>query len=197
VKRFVASVFALAAAVAATTSAAPASDLVIRPGQGIGKFQLGMTEAELRRAVGRPRYVVPRAPTFGLRTVEYQYGLGAEYIAILVGRPGRLRVTRISTILRRERTPRGIGPGSLERTLLRAHPGSRCTPLRMESYKGIYQYLATLSRTCTLVTASGRRTIFRTAWAQPARRPGQPTIRANIPNYLRYARVAEVIVARS
>jgi hypothetical protein len=194
VKRLVASVFVLAAAVAAVTTAAPASDLVIRPGQGIGKFRLGMTEPELRRAVGRPRYVVPRAPTFGLRTVEYQYGLGAEYIAVLVGRPGRLRVTRISTVARRERTPKGVGPLSGERALLRAYPGIRCTRLREATRAGL-TYLETLTRTCTLVTPSGRRTIFRTGWAAPDPPPGKPRIKPSVANYSRYARVTEVIVS--
>lgn len=185
-----------AATTAAGAPAAPQRDVLIRPGAGIGKFRLGMTEAELRKAVGRPRYVVPRAPTFGLRTVEYQYGLGAEYIATLVGRPGRLRVARIRTIARRERTPRRIGPFSGERALLRAYPGVRCTPLPERTRAGI-TYLETLSRTCTLFTASGRRTIFRTGWAAPDPPPGRSRIKPTLGNYSRYAVVTEVIVSAS
>jgi hypothetical protein len=192
VKRLSALALLAAAAVAAgTAAAANESNLVIRPGQAIGKFRLGMTEVALRRAVGRPRFVVHRAPTFGLRRVEYQYGLGAEYIATLVGRPGRLRVTRVSTIALRERTPRGIGPGSLERELRRAHPGVQCTPLRMKTWPNGLSFLERPNRTCTLIAPSGRRTIFET---RIAKTPAGDWPKSNIPNFLRYARVTEVLV---
>jgi hypothetical protein len=176
------------AASGAGASAAPQSDLVIRPGHGIGKFRLGMTQAELFRAAGRPHYVVQRGRTFGLVTVEYQYGFGAEYIVILAGQRGRLRVIRISTFLRRERTPAGIGPGSLERTLLRVYPSTQCAPLRLD--KPWYQ-ASMLSRTCTLIRPSGRRTIFRTNFGNP---PG-PRVTPTLALYLRYARITEVAVA--
>ena len=180
-----------------TASAAPQSDLVIRPGQGIGKFRLGMTQAELLRVAGRPRYVVPRGRTFGLVTVEYQYGFGAEYIATLVGRPGRLRVTRISTVARRERTTKGVGPGSLERTLLRAHPNAHCTPLRTKVFAPGVAHLERADRTCTIVAASGRRTIFTTQWVEVQVPAGTPHPKPTIRNYLRYARVTEVVVTAS
>ena len=77
-RRVVAAVLVTAALTCGGASAAPQADLVIRPGAGIGKFRLGMMQAQLRRAVGEPRYVVPRTRTFGLLRVEYQYGLGAE-----------------------------------------------------------------------------------------------------------------------
>ena len=181
---------------AAGVSAAPQADLLIRPGHGIGKFRLGMSRAEVLGAVGKPRYVVPRGRTFGLVTVEYQYGPGAEYIATLVGRPGRLRVTRVSTIARRERTPKGVGPFSTERALLRAYPATRCTRLRTGTIGGMV-YLMTLTRTCTLVTASGRRTVFRTGWDAPDPPPGRPRIRPTVENFSRYARVSEVVVTAS
>lgn len=178
-------------------SAAPQADLLIRPGLGIGKFRLGMTEAQLRRAAGKPRYVVHRSRTFGLVRVEYQYGFGAEYIATLVGRRGRLRVTRVSTIVRHEKTPKGVGPGSLERTLLRAHPTAHCQPLRMKSVAPGLAFLERPYRTCTLLAASGRPTIFLTQWSEPKLRPGRLHPKLNIENYLRYARVTEVVVARA
>ena len=185
----------VAAIVAAGTSAAaPQSNLVIRPGAGIGKFRLGMSAADVRRSAGRPTFVVPRGRTFGLVTVDYQYGLGAEYIATLVGRPGRMRVTRISTIARRERTPRGVGPFSTERALLRAYPAVRCTRLRT-GYIGGVPYLATLTRTCTLLAPSGRRTVFRSGWAAPDPPPGRPRIKPSVENYSQYAQITEVIVS--
>jgi hypothetical protein len=196
VRRLLFPLFVATAVAAATAAAAPQSDLVIRPGQGIGKFRLGMTRAELLRAVGRPRYVVPRGRTFGLTTVEYQYGPGAEYLVTLVGRPPRLRVTSVSTVARRERTARGIGPFSSERALLRAYPAARCSRLRTENVGGVV-VLMTLTRTCTLVTPSGRRTVFRTGWAAPEPPPGERRIRPTVENYSRYARVSEVIVSAS
>ncbi|MDQ3822687.1 MAG: hypothetical protein M3321_05545 [Actinomycetota bacterium] len=193
--RSLAALVALVAALVAagTPAAAPQSNLVIRPGHGIGKFRLGMTQAEVRRTAGRPNYVVDRGRTFGLRRVEYQYGYAADYTVLLVGRPGRMRVTRVSTLARRERTPKGVGPFSTEVALLRAHPAARCTRLRTGTIGGV-PYLATLTRTCTLVTASGRQTIFRTGWAAPDPPPGRPRIKPSVENYSRYARISEVVV---
>jgi hypothetical protein len=106
----------VAALAAARASAAPESASLIRPAQGIGKIRLGMTDAELRRAMGRPRVSIGRTAGFGRRTVDYEFGFG-EYAARLFGSPGRLRVVRVTTTLRRERTAKGIGPGSSERAL--------------------------------------------------------------------------------
>jgi hypothetical protein len=108
---------------------------------------------------GRPRYVVPRGSSFGRRTVEYQYGVGAEYIVRLFGRPGQMRVTSVSTTLRRERTPQGIGPGSPERTLRRVLRTVRCERLLPT---GLQRQYVDHTRDCTLFSPSGTRTIFRT-----------------------------------
>ena len=154
-------VAALAAAVGSTDgAAAPESGLVIRPGRAIGKFELGMTQQRLLRVAGRPRYAVPRGSSFGRRTVEYQYGFGAEYIVRLFGRPGRMRVTQVSTTLRRERTPQGIGPGTRERNLRRAFPSIRCE--RLVPTGVALRYVAH-ARDCKLFSASGTRTMFRSA----------------------------------
>ena len=105
-------------AASTTSEAARDSSAVIRPGRSIGKFALGMTEQQLRRVAGRPTYVVqPRRGQFARRTVEWQYGAGGDYIVQLAGSPGRMRVNFVSTMLRRERTPRGVGPGTLEGVL--------------------------------------------------------------------------------
>jgi hypothetical protein len=145
---------------AASAGAASSEQRLIRPAIGIGKLRLGMTEAEVRRTMGRPRFVVNRRAAFGFRSVEYQYGL-AEYTVRLFGRARRLRAVRVGTTLVRERTPRGLGVGSLERTVLRAYPSMRCQPLR--TYRsGSATIVATVQRECTLFTPSGRRTIFTT-----------------------------------
>jgi hypothetical protein len=160
--RFVALLAVVVAAVAAAQAgAAPQSNLRIFPGVGIGKLRLGMTEAQVRRAMGRPRFVVTRRAGFGLRSLEYQYGL-AEYTVRLFGRPGRLRAVRVGTTLVRERTPLRVGVGSSERAIRRAYPALRCEPLETELF-GSVRVVRTSQRECTLRAASGRRTIFTTA----------------------------------
>jgi hypothetical protein len=153
---------AVLTAAAAVASAAARSDatLVIRPGVGIGKLRLGMTEAQVRRAMGRPRFVVTRRAGFGLSSLEYQYGL-AEYTVRLFGRPGRLRAVRVGTTLVRERTPLRVGVGSSERAIRNAYPALRCEPLKTELF-GSVRVVRTIQRECTLLAPSGRRTIFTT-----------------------------------
>ena len=126
---------ALATVAAATTvaavSAAPQRDLLVRPGVSVGKIRLGMSEAQLRRAVGRPSYVVGRTRVFGGVRLEYQYGLNGEYSVVLRGRAGSPRVVSVATFLRRERLPNGIGVGSRPKQLRAAFgPRLRCTPYR-------------------------------------------------------------------
>ena len=144
----------------ASATATPSGSRVIRPAVGIGKLRLGMTEAQVRRAMGRPRFVVSRPGSFGLRSFEYQWGLAA-YTARLSGPRGRLRAVRVGTTLVRERTPNGLGVGSTERAVLRAYPAMRCQPLR--TYRsGSIRIVSTVQRECTVFARSGRRTIFTT-----------------------------------
>ena len=183
----------VAALAAAEASAEPESilgteaNLAIRPAQSIGKILLGMTEAQVRRAMGRPRFVVRRQASFGLRSVEYQYGL-AEYTVRLAGPRGRLRAVRVGTTLVRERTPSGVGVGSAERAILRAHRALRCQPLRTNRY-GSVRLVATIQRECTLFAPSGRRTIFTTDVLERPFEVVTPEI------WARRARVIEVSVA--
>jgi hypothetical protein len=164
-----------------------AGDLRIAPGRGIGKVRLGMTEAQVRRAMGRPRFVVTRSAGFGLRSVEYQYGLAA-YTVRLSGRPRRLRAIRVGTTLVRERTPNGLGVGSMERAVRRAYPTVRCEPLETSRF-GSVTLLTTIQRECTLFAASGRRTIFT---SDVLERPYEVVTTAT---WSRRARVIEVSVA--
>jgi hypothetical protein len=158
-------VLALAFTFGAAAQAGARGDavLVIRPAQSIGKIRLGMTETQLRRAMGRPRAVVPRTGSFGLRTVEYEYGYAA-YVVRLFGPRDRLRVTSVATTLRRERTSKGIGRGSLERDVARAYPAARCAQLKTwRSRGGAVTYVISARRTCTLFAPNGRRTTFTSA----------------------------------
>jgi hypothetical protein len=150
----------VAALAASEAAAAPESNLRIVPGVGIGKLRLGMTEPQVRRAMGKPRFVVTRRAGFGLRSLEYQYGL-AEYTVRLSGRPGRLRAVRVGTTLVRERTQRRVGVGSSERAIRRAYPALRCEPLKTELF-GSVRVVRTIQRECTLLAPTGRRTIFTT-----------------------------------
>jgi hypothetical protein len=180
---------ALAASAAADAGARPDANLLIRPGQGIGKVRLGMTEAELRSAMGRPRSVIPRSGAFGLRTLEYEYGYAA-YVVRLFGRTGRLRVVRVSTTLASERTPARVGVGSREATLLRTYRRLRCERLRTGSIAGVV-YVGNQQRDCTLVAPSGRRTVF-TSWIRRNETIGE---NISVDRWHRQARVIEVSVS--
>jgi hypothetical protein len=108
----------LGVAVASSASGAPERSVPIRLGVGIGPVNLGMTGAQIRRALGRPQAVAERRTVGGQPYVELQYGLGAWAIGFL-GRPGSRRVVLIATGLARHRTPDGVGVGTTERTFWR------------------------------------------------------------------------------
>jgi hypothetical protein len=180
----------VAAFTAAHASATPQTTRVIRPAQAIGKVRLGMTAAELVRAMGRPRFVIPGRTSFGRHTVEWQYGLAA-YTVRLAGPPNRLRVVRVGTTLSRERTARGVGPGSSESRLIRAYPSIRCERLFSRPIGGV-PHVEDQGRTCVLHAPSGRRTIFQSqlpGWRFWEMYP--------LSTWLRRARVIEVTVAEA
>jgi hypothetical protein len=179
----------VAAFAAAQASATPQTTQVIRPAQAIGKIRLGMTEAQLRRAMGRPRAVIQRRASFGLRAFELQYGF-ADYTARLFGRPGRLRVVRVATTLVRERTRTGVGVGSLERAVVRAYPRVRCEQLGTYRIAGVV-YTRNTERNCTLFAPSGRRTTFAT-WVRRNNTIGE---HVSVDRWRRQARVIEVSVS--
>ena len=185
-------VLAFAVVGATAADAARESSAVIRPGRSIGKFALGMTEQQVRARAGRPAYVIPRGrASLGQRIVEWQYGQAADYILRLVGRPGRMRVSLVSTTLRRERTPQRLGPGSLERTLRATYPALRCGPLKDPPPPGAPTYPGPYvdnKRDCTLFASNGARTIFRSSVTD--KRYG-----VTADEFLRRAVVVEVVLA--
>jgi len=182
----------IGAIASATADAARDSSGVIRPGRSIGTFALGMTEQQVRARAGWPTYVIPRGrASLGQRVVEWQYGPAADYVVRLVGRPGRMRVSLVSTMLRRERTAQRVGPGTLERVLRRTYPAIRCGDLTPPPPPGApppTNPYAADSRDCTLFSSTGSRTIFRTG--VPDRRYG-----VTVDEYLRRAVVLEVVIA--
>jgi len=151
---------AVAALVAAGT--AGGSSQLIRHGVGIGKVRLGMTEAQVRRALGRPTSVVRRRAGFGGARTELQFD-EASYTVVLRRRSGAMRVVAVSTILERERTREGLGVGTLEARVRRAY-GSRlrCERLRTEPVddRTSARMLMPPERNCVL-TVGGAQTVFR------------------------------------
>jgi hypothetical protein len=155
----------VAVAVAASSAQArPSSDTLIRPGKGIGRIELGMTEARVRRLLGRPEFVLTRQLGFGRRYVELQYQ-GAFFIVGLLERGGGPRtVVSVGTSFRSERTPEGAGPGTLERRLLAVY-GSRLRCERLQTFGG--SVLFKFKRECVLRSVTGVETVFVTtlSWA--------------------------------
>ncbi len=78
---------ALVATIAAGVSAAPTRDTRVRPGVGIGRVVLGMTAAEVRRAMGRRQdSTSSEERSFGSRYVELVWDSGPEdYLSVGLG----------------------------------------------------------------------------------------------------------------
>jgi hypothetical protein len=85
-----------AALVALALGVASAAAPSIRPGLGIGDIRLGMTDAEVRAALGRPHAQLSQTAGFGRMRAVLQYDGDATTI-VLDGRRGALRVTAVST----------------------------------------------------------------------------------------------------
>lgn len=147
--------------VAGSAGAAPQSSQLIRHGVGIGKVRLGMAEAEVRAALGRPTWVVQSRTGFGGVRRELQFD-EAAYTVVLRRRAGVFRAVAVSTILSRERTPEGLGVGSLETRVRRAY-GSRlrCEPLRTRPARGSnVRVLVSNTRSCALASSGRTETVF-------------------------------------
>jgi hypothetical protein len=110
----------MGAAVVAAPSASGSSSAShpIREGVGIGPVNIGMTGAQVYRALGRPRAVSERRVVSGQPYVELEYDFGAWNIGLL-GRKGHRRVVLVGTALARHRTPEGVGVGTTERRFWR------------------------------------------------------------------------------
>ena len=149
--------------IAAAAGAAPHSSQLIRHGVGIGKVRLGMTEEQVRAALGRPTWVVQTRTGFGGVRRELQFD-DASYTVVLRRRAGVFRAVAVSTIVRRERTREGLGVGSLEARVRRAYGGRlRCEPLRTRRWDSASdaRVLVTTARNCTLATPGRTETVFR------------------------------------
>lgn len=134
-KRALLAILLVAAAVfAASTPAAPQTGMVIRPGVGIGKVTLGMTLAQVRQALGRPRTVIRRIDyPSGSRYVEYSWEFEGDRAPITwtIGvrsatRAGALRVVRVATTSGSERTRERLGVGVRPRQIVKVYPDAAC-----------------------------------------------------------------------
>jgi hypothetical protein len=152
---------------AGSAGANPLRDELIRPGHGIGRVNLGMSEPQVRARLGRPWAVRTRRVGLGSRFVELQYDGGDFYVGLL-GRPGRLRVHSVATLQGRERTPQGFGVGTPEARLAREY-GARLRCSRLRTPEG-FSYVSSRRRDCVLGHASGAQTVFVTALPRGVRR---------------------------
>ena len=119
-------VLSVAVGAAASAQAAGERDALVRPGVGIGKVRLGMTPAQVFRALGRTQVVNRRIDYgFGKRYVEYGWDYTSWSVGF-TGRPNSFRVSKVATTLRRERTRGGVGVGTTLRALLRVYPNVQC-----------------------------------------------------------------------
>ena len=165
-------------AVASATAESERTDLV-RPARGIGKISLGMTSAQVRRALGQPVYVrrIPRG--FGRTLLEMSYWLDGWTVR-LAARRGVFRVVYVETTLARERTRQGLGVGSTEPQLRRLHPGVRC--------RSVPGYLTE----CIVGSRSRRHTVFgfngnpESTYLSPGKRPP-----ANAPRHIDWVAVRQ------
>lgn len=96
---------------------APATETTIVPGIGIGDVRLGMSEAQVKKALGKWRYVNERKGTH----LSVGWGFAAWTVDFING-----RVVQVATAVRAQRTKLNIGPGSTWRALVRAYPYGTC-----------------------------------------------------------------------
>jgi hypothetical protein len=163
-------VVAVAAGLAAgSAGAAPSRDTLIRPGQGIGKVSIGMTEAQVRARLGRPGAMRTRRVGFGSTFVELQYDDGYFWVGLL-GRPGRMRVHSVGTIQEFQRTPQGFGVGTRETRLAREYGARmRCDRLWINDNFSP-AFVGNRWRDCVVNRGSGAETVFVTALPRHVRR---------------------------
>jgi hypothetical protein len=189
VTRLLAAVAVVVAFAAGAAKGASLRDAAIRPGQGIGKVNLGMTEAQVRARLGSPDFTRSRRVGFGSRFVELQYR-GGYFNVGLLGRPGRLRVHSVGTLQGSERTPQGFGVGTLEACLAREYgAGMRCDRLRVrEDFSPAF--VSNRTRDC-VIGPQGAETVFVTALP-----PGVRRVMIEPDEWRGVARVIEIRVRR-
>jgi hypothetical protein len=105
---------AIALALALVSPAVAAARIVVN--RGVGRARIGMTASQVRAVLGRPDDVERSGSTSAL-----VYRSRKLVVTLSAG-----RVQIVSTRSRRERTSRGVGPGSTLRALRAGVGGTRC-----------------------------------------------------------------------
>ena len=104
---------------------ASATESTIYPGVGIGKVRLGMTAAQVKKALGRDALVNGRVTIGGTQYTELAWNFATWTVAF--ARTGRtLRAVQVATTVRTQKTPAGVGTTSLWRPLVHAYPHGIC-----------------------------------------------------------------------
>jgi hypothetical protein len=109
---------ALTAAVAALALAGTAAATIV-PQRGIAGARLLMSKPEVRAVLGDPVRVRHGSNIFGPYTIFRYHRLSVTF-------QGDRDATAISTRRYSEKTPKGIGRGSMEAALQTAHPKAKC-----------------------------------------------------------------------
>jgi hypothetical protein len=131
---------AIGAAAVGPAQALPARDTLIRPGVGVGRVELNMPLAKVRRVLGKPTSIAKRHRLgFGSEYVEYTWGEAPNWRVGVLGRPGNQLVVMVATGLAREKTRTGVGVGSTYKAARRRLVGARC---RINSRPGGLAYNA-------------------------------------------------------
>jgi hypothetical protein len=101
------------AAGAAAAADGPHVQERIVPGRSIGKVSLGMSLAQVKKALGAAESVISREPgPFGRQRIEYSWSFTEWRITFEVFR-GRSEAVAIRSSVRGERTKEGVGYGTL------------------------------------------------------------------------------------
>lgn len=134
-----------------SAAANPEARAAVIPGKGIGSVGLGMSLAQVRRALGQPTLAVRRLilPSGG-RYVEYSWevdgprGIDTWTVGLRSGGKGQsLRVVRVATTLRSQRTREGLGVGSRPRAIVARYPSVSCQVRGSEdAFSGIWIVIA-------------------------------------------------------
>jgi hypothetical protein len=113
-------------AFATLVEASAATESTIVPGVGIGKVKVGLTLAQVQKALGgKYEYVNERSRVAGRQYLEAGWDFGGWTIGFL-RRGGTYRVAEVGHTLRGQRTAKRIGVGSSLQQVARTYPYAVC-----------------------------------------------------------------------